>query len=75
MLNRYEEAKSARTIVTNLSSEGLATLECWLRGRAASATCSCGAGLRRRQSSGYWPLRACPADVSFDGYGQGAIRR
>jgi hypothetical protein len=33
MLNRYEEAKSARPIVTNLSPEGLATLEFWLRGR------------------------------------------
>ena len=33
MLNRYEEAMSARTIVTNLSPEGLATLEIWLRGR------------------------------------------
>ena len=33
MLNRYEEAKSARTIVTNLSPQGLVTVEFWLRGQ------------------------------------------
>jgi hypothetical protein len=33
MLNRYEEARSARRIVTNLSPEGLVTVEIWLRGR------------------------------------------
>jgi hypothetical protein len=33
MLNRYEEATSARRFVTNLSPEGLVTVEIWLRGR------------------------------------------
>jgi hypothetical protein len=33
MLNRYEEARSARRFVTNLSPEGLVTVEIWLRGR------------------------------------------
>jgi len=33
MLNRYEEALSACSVVTNLSPEGLATVEFWLRGR------------------------------------------
>jgi hypothetical protein len=32
MLNRYEEASACR-IVTNLSPEGLVTVDFWLRGR------------------------------------------
>jgi hypothetical protein len=41
MLNRYEEA-SAHRIVTNVSPEGLVTVEFWLRGHATTDTCGCG---------------------------------
>jgi hypothetical protein len=47
MLNRSEEARSARAFVPYLSQGTFVRVEIWLRGRATSGTCSCGAGRRR----------------------------
>ena len=69
MLDCREEAMSAFSVVTRLSPDGSGTLEFWLRGRATSGTCSCGAGRRETRLGTIVGCRASRQAIDYNPHG------